>query len=384
MTNSNSIGHDPVPGARWDSRHSRGARPDTKSSRIFASLPKGTIVQHVFPTIAAVSIAIASHAALAATPDEDFTARRNAAGVIYSNGFDSASDLSDGSVLPAADGTTQGSLFTSQKTSGASALGFRLRAGVKVANIAGAWSKQLPRTFPAGSDVYFQWRQRFDSNWIAAANGRWNSSYKIVNFHGQSSTCQGSEYTFLAGTGDTRPNWYNNCGDSYPTSATQANNWNPISIGSGDGLLQQGSVHNHPETTPDSGYNCHYQNKFAGNGNGEGCLYLSADIWYTFYVHIRLNSYGGSSGNNIEGYVAWDGGPFRQFIHVTNFSWPSGRDSFINTIRLETYMTELPTRGQGASTDAYTYYDELIVSTQPIALPGASGLYAPPNVRVIK
>jgi hypothetical protein len=48
-------------------------------------------MQNVSPLVVAVSItaAVASHATRAATPEEDFAARRTAPGVIYSTGFDS-------------------------------------------------------------------------------------------------------------------------------------------------------------------------------------------------------------------------------------------------------------------------------------------------------
>ena len=306
--------------------------------------------------------------------DSDFAARRSAEGVVYSNGFDDTNELEDGTQEEAYDSTIQSALNSDQKTSGASSLRFKLRAGVTNDTIAGSWVKDLGAgtTFVEGDHVYYQWRQRFDQNWITAASTRWNSSTKLTNFHGPNSTCQGSEFTCLGSSygNDLWPSCYTACGNGFETSTS---NFNKISSCPGDCLIQQGSVHSHPETTPNSGYNGHYQDQSTGDGNGEGWLVLEADVWYTFYVHIYLAAYGGSSGNVFEAFIARDNGPYKQYQHCNNWTWSNNLDNNIRVFRLETYMTELPSQGQAAQADAYTWYDELIISTQPIAAPDSSG-----------
>ena len=306
--------------------------------------------------------------------ETDWTARSTAAGVVYANRFNDAGDLADGTQEEAYDSTIQSALDSSQKTSGSNSLRFTLRAGVTSDTIAGSWVKDLGAglAFAQGDDVYYQWRQRFDSNWISAALNRWNSSCKLTNFHGPNSTCQGSEFTTLGSTwgGDTMVTAYTACGNGFETSTS---NFNKISSCPADCLEQQGSVHSHPETTPNSGYNCHYQDQYEGDGDGEGCLYLAADVWYTFYVHIHLGTYGGTSGNVFEGFIARDDGPYKQWQHCNAWTWQNNVDNNIRVFRLETYMTELPSQGQGALNDAHTWYDELIISTQPILAPNSAG-----------
>ena len=146
----------------------------------------------------------------------DFAARCNGPGVIVCNGFDSSGDLAEGSIQQAYDDTDQFALNTDQKASGASSLRATFRSGVNSTNIGGAWSMNLPQTFDAGDTLYVQVRFRVTQAYITNNADYWgDSSIKLMNIHGDSSTCQGSEFTTTYGQG-----WfgaYTSCGVSFKT-----------------------------------------------------------------------------------------------------------------------------------------------------------------------
>jgi hypothetical protein len=301
------------------------------------------------------------------SPSSDFAIRRSAAGVILSNGFDDDAEYNLGTVELSADSVNCWIRDTAEKTSGASSARAKLRAGITLANIGGAWTINMPSNFVQGDDLYVQYRQKVDAQWITNMLTRWNSGFKSLNVHGQTGSCQGSEFVILLGVdGTIRMVAYTNCGVGFQTSFVD-NSLDPTCSSSGGNcLIQQGSQ---LADGPNVGYNCHYQNQFAGNGNGNGCLYVPSGIWMTWYMHVHLGTFGGTAGNAIETYIATGGGPYLQWQRASGWSWSGGGDSFINRVRLETYMTNLPIGGLAALADAYTWYDELIVSRQPIAAP---------------
>jgi hypothetical protein len=318
---------------------------------------------------------VASYPARAATPEADFAARCAAPGVVLCKGLDAESDLQAGEMGTAADGTRQGFIDTTASTSGGGSLMFTLRSGVSDKNIGGYWETGLGHAFVTGETIYVQYRWKASSTYFSNNNNYWNSSVKQINIHGPSSTCQGSEFTTILSK--KRIEMYTNCGDGWFTNVDT----NVIQSGCpADCLIQQGS-----STTPapsGDGYNCHYQNQFAGTGNGSGCFWPVADKWYTIYEKIKLGTLGGSN-TIVESWESHDGLPFKQFHRVNGVTWHSGDNNF-SKLRFETYMTEI---GSSAPTAAYVWYDELVVSTQPIAAPGnagpaPSGLTPPTNLRV--
>jgi hypothetical protein len=302
--------------------------------------------------------------------------------VVLCAGLDTESELQFG-IQVADDLTRQGFIDTTIKSSGTGSLRFTLRKGVTLSNIGGAWSKPLGRTFRSGDTIYVQWRQRISPEYVSNNRDYWTSSIKQINIHGPSSTCQGAELTtvYYAGgtTRDSMPSMYTNCGDGFNTDPT--NNILCGTVGancSGKILIQQGS-----SLTPSSngnGYNCEYQNTVAGKGDGSGCFFPPASTWVTYYEKIKIGAFGGTD-TAVDAYVAVNGGPYKQFQRASGIRFVSTLDNNFQLIRLETYMTELPKVGRAAPVDAYVWYDELIVSTQPIAAPGLSGIPAPRNLR---
>ncbi|MHB8728985.1 MAG: dockerin type I domain-containing protein [Sulfuricaulis sp.] len=315
------------------------------------------------PIALATVIAVASYPAQATTPEADFAARCAAPGVVLCKGLDTASDIA-ANIQPAGDGTIQGSLDTTTKTSGAGSLRFTLRAGVTDTNIGGAWEVGMNHNFVSGETMYVQFALRIDANYLSNAINHWNSSIKYINLHGPSSTCQGAEWTTI--WEDQRLVMYTNCGDGINTLPGSTTVYTGTS---GDILLQQ--ANSFLESPSGDGYNCHYQNQFSGTGDGSGCFWVPADTWVTVYEIIHLGTFGGNT-STVDAFVSINGGPYKQFHRVTGVEFANTVDNFFSRARLETYMTELTT-GHGGTVDAHCWYDELIVSTEPIAVPGATG-----------
>ena len=170
---------------------------------------------------AATTAAIVSYPARAATPEEDFAARCAAPGVTLCNGFDTESDIVNG-IATASDGTRQGFINTTNKTSGAGSLGFTLRQGVRAANIGGAWGAGLGKAFNVGDTIYVQWRQLVPPEFLSNEANYWKSSIKSALLHGPNSLCQGAEFaTILSNRArGSAPSMYTNCGDGFDTFAS--------------------------------------------------------------------------------------------------------------------------------------------------------------------
>ncbi|MEK6627283.1 MAG: hypothetical protein AABY53_01550, partial [Bdellovibrionota bacterium] len=208
-----------------------------------------------------------------------------------------------------------------------------------------------------------KWRSLVDTAW------------KTSLFHRKGSTCGQIEITTVAYPYDNSgtPEMYTGCGT--PGFTAQV----PGTFNANGNLIQQGS-------SPTSGYNCDWQNIFAGNGNGSGCYIYVPNKWITFYYKIHLGDMTGGKNSSVQAFISMDGGEYKQFVNVNAlplFSDGPGLNKY-DEITLTPYMTGLKV---AAGVDAHMWFDELIVSAQPIAAPGFGGtslpnLKAPMNLRV--
>jgi hypothetical protein len=309
--------------------------------------------------------------------DADFQARCAASGVIMCEGFNNTTtDIVQGeNLFPSNSGAYLGTLDTSIKSSGAGSLKFTLPVSPATADISGSWVKGWPMLFSENSGTFYvQFRQRFSPEMFSNL-GQWNSAWKQVILHHNTATCAGIELT----TGikySSMPAMYTSCGGSDNSSistSVDGSTWRsepPL-------LIQQGE-------NDTSGYNCAYKEFFAGAGDGPGCYFYQSDIWITFYYEITTANWCTDNmsaeqcattpgyGWHIKAYVAPDGQPYRQWTNVPNQPMRSTTDDHpewgFNRITLTPYMTGLSVSG---AAEAQTWYDELIVSTRPIAAPGA-------------
>jgi len=278
-------------------------------------------------------------------PDADFQARCSAPGVVKCVGFDSAADI-DPFIYPDSGGVLRAARDTSVKASGSSSLRFEIpsRSG---ANSSGNWKDSLGGSFGPGKTFYVQFRQRFSPEMLNTNFG--GNGWKQVIFHYASYSCAALEITtqntYLRGY----PQMYTHCG-----AGSFA-----IDLGNGDFLYENGD------------YNCH-----RSNPNATGCAFYYANEWMTFYYEVKVGNWG-QPNSSVKAWVAYEGGPMKQFVNAPNYTLDQdapGRE--FNSLTLLPYNTDKPS-GQ-TNPVAYTWHDELIVSTQPIAAP-AGGTIPPPD-----
>ena len=129
-----------------------------------------------------------------------------------------------------------------------------------------------------------------------------------------------------------------------------------VSLGNGDYLLEQGD-------TSTTGYNCHYQNPTPTT-----CFMYPANTWVTFYWKVSIGDWG-QPNSTIQAWAALPGQPYGEWVNIQNhtlFEDTVGKD--YDSVWLLPYMTNR-TSSVSAGPTAYTWYDELIVSTNPIPVP---------------
>ena len=331
--------------------------------------------------IAAATVAtVVSYTAHAATPEEDFAARCAATGVLVCEGFDNASTFTYSSSkqegLTAGDNTI-GIQDTSTKASGASSLRFDI-PGLTGSDPAGNFAKNFGQTFGQNSTFYVQWRQRFDDNML---NINWyqlmNTSFKQVVMYSLSGTpCANIELTTVNVYSTGIPEIYSECGNNSVRTSLSDFTHQTSEV---PYYYQQGA-------SLTSGYNCQYDKEFVGTGNGKGCYAYSANKWITFYERISVGTWG-NPNSSIQAWVSVDGGPYLQWVNVRDYvlrSNGSSNDGW-GRIMLTPYMTNKNSSVNHAT--AHTWYDELIISTQPITAPGGASqtaIAAPSNLRIVQ
>jgi hypothetical protein len=125
-------------------------------------------------------------------------------------------------------------------------------------------------------------------------------------------------------------------------------------------LLQQGD------------HQCQY-----GQTGSPPCWFYPTNTWITMYFKVHVGRFR-QPDSTIEAWYAVNGGPYRKWLNVTSgFTIYCNQDppnacapgSSFNNLTLTPYMTAL---SRPAPVTAYMWFDELIVSTQPIAAPGAA------------
>lgn len=322
----------------------------------------------------------------AVTPDADFASRSGATGVTLAEGFDNNTDLNrnDGSVIQNGyqDGCNgqQGFIDTTTKVSGTGSLRFTLTHGTTCKDIGGKWDALMKSPgFTTGDTVYVGYWYRIGSLVLSNGFNFWGSSLKLTDMYGHTSTCQSTEFTVtidpIANSSlFGRPTWYTNCGDGWSTdvgtNAVNSGGDSSINGCSADCNFEQGS-----QVTPASGvgFNCSYQTPSNGVGNGTGCFIQPANTWCWMYYKLVLGTRG-TNNSSIESWVTCADGRVLQWQKLIGIIWPTGGDSTVDRIYLSPYMTQLPT-GSASAVDTFIWYDELIISSQPIAQP--AGLSAP-------
>ncbi len=314
----------------------------------------------------AVSVTVANSGT---TPSalQDFQTRCAAAGVIVCQGFDDAAGIpkanntgsGSSGAEPANDGATYPTQDTSIAASGTGSLRFDIPVPSGPANPDGYWRQLTQANLSAGpataqlfgqsSTFYVQFRQRMTSPYITNTWGG-GTNWKQVIFAVDNSSCGAQEITTVNIDNKGFPETYSDCGAEAFI----------VDLGNGDFLLEQGD-------TSSTGYNCHYQAPLVAPSN---CFLYQPNVWMTFTYKIQVGTWGSANSTiqawatvNGQGYAGheWANMP-NQVLNLDGGSVAPG----FNTVYLVPYWTGGYT---GASGPATTWYDELIISTQPIAAP---------------
>jgi hypothetical protein len=129
-----------------------------------------------------------------------------------------------------------------------------------------------------------------------------------------------------------------------------------VPVGSGDYLNEQGD-------TSTTGYNCHYQNPTATT-----CFMYPANTWVTFYYKVSIGQWT-QPNSTIQAWVTLPGQQYQEWVNITNHAlFQDGAVPGYDMVTLLPFMTARDPN-TSAGPVSYTWYDELIISTQPIAAP---------------
>jgi hypothetical protein len=283
--------------------------------------------------------------------DADFAARCAAPGVLLCRGFDTADELEptcceNQTGAEPADGGDWDHIAIDEdiRASGTGALRFEI-VGQTGSNHSGAFRQLMGQAFGPGTTFYTQFRLRLSPEFI---DTQWDSvvgsSPKIVIFHHSSATCNDIEWTqVMNGWYSHIATMYTHCGQYAPGGPQDGTQW-----------MQQGD------------YNCPYGADYA---NDPMCLKYTPDAWMTFYFSATLGEWG-TPTTHLQAWISIDGQPYQQWIDDPAFTFYAEGESVagFDSVYLTTYMTAKD--GTADHPTAYAWYDELIVSTEPIAVPG--------------
>lgn len=324
--------------------------------------------------IAAVFLSLLPTLAVAHTADQDFALRCGAPGVIKCNGFDNeTTDIVRGHGLsPDGAGVYRAGLDTMVKSSGAGSLGFVLppppHAG---ANIAGQWTGDnnkpvFGQTFSENSTFYVQYRVRYSPEMFT---NHWNSTWKVAVMHWQDQSCANLEWTVgrYYGSGMLAP--YTHCGGKGPLTDVTT------------GLWQDPKLRNPPYFNMQQGdYICNYLDAGKTPQDPTKCFALHANEWTTIYYAFHIGTWG-VRNSSVQMYVQRDGAEgYEKIIDVPNYAFDCntqpcsvlpGKGQGFNTIKFTPYMTGLSPSSGDPGVVSKVWYDELIVSTLPIAAPSS-------------
>jgi hypothetical protein len=112
-------------------------------------------------------------------------------------------------------------------------------------------------------------------------------------------------------------------------------------------------------------YNCAYNSGYSTNPN---CFTYPAGTWITEYWVVHIGTYG-QPNSSFQAWIAPDGQPLKQFINLPNFTFGDASDhaAALQGIILQPYFSGA--NGSTGTPAAAMWFDDLIISTQPIAPP---------------
>jgi hypothetical protein len=298
----------------------------------------------------------------AVTPESDFTSRCTAAGVVYCEGFDQASDFipatgQSGYASGLYTGFTSPVRDTTTSVSGASSLKFPIPAFAAGAqfptNPAGLWKANTGpdishlTNFTPGTTFYLQYRMMVDSPmltfpWTSVSGQGWKAFIAFGPVPGPS--CTGDQ--FVQENTNQR-----NILFGYTSCSTPA-------------LVTNGGVT--PYDFQQGDLKCPYPS----STSDPTCLRYPPNTWITEYWKVTIGTYGTAS-THFEAWESIPGQPFRKWIDLPSFTFgdPANQTVGINEVILQPYFSGAGIVPGGGTPAANMWFDEIIMSTSPIASP---------------
>jgi hypothetical protein len=290
-----------------------------------------------------------------ATWAADFQTRCAAPGVVKCVGFDSAAEIeAEGrSIDNNRDGTGVAPEFdSSMAASGSGSLRFTI-PDHSSSDTSGQWRAPIGHDFGEGETMYVQWRQRFDRAMLETDYG--GTGWKHIIIYPDGSSC--ADLQVVQGNSWLRgyPSVVMSCGSKSTTYAPGEYPYYPDA----PTYLYQASPND---------YQC-----LRKNTNPEDCSLYRPDQWMTFYWEIRIGP-SGEDGSYVGAWVAYEGEALKQFEDFP-FKWNYSAGKTMSWLQLTPYNTDKDSSLSHPT--AYTWYDELIISTQPIEAPSGGVVSSP-------
>jgi hypothetical protein len=267
-----------------------------------------------------------------------FQNRCAAPGVLKCVGFDSPREVF-AHLSPAWDGIIRGSLDTEIFADGGGSLKFTIPP-LSPANTSGVWSAPMGRDFGEDSTFFVQWRQRFSPELLKTVF-KSNGFKQHIFWHGIGGSCTDVQLVTENTYGRGFPQMYTACGARGLEIAQP----------DGDVQLEQGD------------YNCYYRNQNPGD-----CAMYRPNDWMTFYYEVHIGKWNQPS-STVKAWVGYEGKPLKEFIDISKLtiSNDSPEAKAFRRIDLLPYQTDKDSTI--VHPIAYTWYDDLIISTRPIPAP---------------
>src|SRR2546422_886689 len=292
-----------------------------------------------------VTVTVSNSSSAAAAALQDFKARCTAPGVVYCQGFDDASGFQQ-NVNIYSNTSYPGVFPVEDSTTGRSGTSLRIDVPPFQGPNMGKFDTAFPGIGGNGVDFYFQVATRISPEMLSNFTNFGWPTWKNHGFFNGNTSCTGLMVVTALNTDGKVPT---------ATTGGCSNNAFYTNGGIPPYLLQQGD------------YNCPYRGE-----TPTLCFYWPTNTWITFYYHLKLgtlDSSGNYPGTTAEAWVSIDGQPYKKWVDITNYYFlGNGAGAPFNHLELYPYMTGKDAT-QGGYPTAHVWYDELIVSSQPIAAP---------------
>ena len=289
-----------------------------------------------------------------------------APGVQWCAGFDTEKEVLDFANAGQGPNATKPIQDHEIKYSGSGSLKFELR-GSSGANAAGEWRRSLGKDFAENSRFYLTYKLRYSPEALSGAITNSGSGMKqhILSHH--TATCNNVEITMVHTFGRGYPSMYSRCGSDpfrlyHPPygGADSWEQWSPNYTGA-TGEITDSNGWNKMTGETVGPIKCHYNP--AGYFEPE-CKKFRANSWMTFYFEVKIGTWG-APNSSVKAWMAHEGEELQPFIDLKHHIFKTGGNAIsYDTLTLHTYMSFK--KSDVPHPTAYAWYDEVIVSADPI------------------